>query len=996
MMPSGKARPTVGGPGDDGGHLLPQRERESLCGYVFLDELSNGQRRVVKAKAKEGDAFVAIKYLPPEATADEEVSRNIGDDFQIANSLDCVLVAHPLAIHEANGRVCVVYEWVSGQNLGTRVVRSGRLSETDACEVIRQAARGLQSLFDGGLFHGGICPNALMLTESGLVKIIDVGLFHAYAHEARHDPANVGPYAAPEFGLQEDIRTDIYSLGLTLVYLLTGHESPGLVFDTESQAWAGAPPHFKELLGRAPALLERVLKKSLARSVECRYEKPSQMAADLSAICERGWLMDQRDAAAGADEATIEGSSIGSQAWLRRPTKEAILGTVVLLSVGLAAFLAGLIWSWCSRPIVDDRDDHFRLAKAMSTLPGREGTWWAQSEDVYWLLPPVRRNLVESIRVGKAGLPEAFELFDSANIDNEEGENEPSDGNSLLDDTRACPLYQCLRNWAHEEVWESADGSAGPQPRPDYQEFADVFDVLRPETLVSYRYDERLRWCISTIPPDTDDPTKLHLRAVLMHLAALRQPGGNGQEATQQKPAPTAPEASADQPATGGSGGGQPPGEPPAAERNKPGQAWEDAIATYQKALELYQWHEVDLKALCHADFGQLLQARKHYDAAAEQFQTARRLARSRPPSRAPIHHFVVDLLCSEANAYRKSGQWSRAEEALERATRKVEHLQDSPGLNAYVLERFGWYLMDRWRVDKARDKFSQAREKRLQMSGHPQNQADWYRNQLRALHDKHGEAMAHRYNGATEQSRESYQSVIEQLEKHLEVVTQEHWKRAFEAQLLNTRERLADCELYGAEKGDQAAEQIDQALGLLRRHNVLRGMAWETWARLQYKKAMALVLAGDPDRAKETRDLAWNKRKEEIPDDRLSDKLGLVEALVTKCVDNELAKAGGNDDREDCEEELFETIEAQYTKLNRKDLISRDELDLLQLVARRLSEDPLGLRAELLRRLGSLPRTVRDVEGKTVRDAPLPTREALQRTSAKGAGPVSDKTKGA
>jgi serine/threonine protein kinase len=122
----------------------------------------------------------------------------------------------------------LVMELIDGQNLTELVRQDGPLPVEIACEVIRQAAVGLQHMHDCGLVHRDVKPTNLMLDHDGVVKIIDLGLTLAGRpkwHEASAFQAGTLEYMAPEQFRDSDRidgRADIYSLGCTLYYLLTG------------------------------------------------------------------------------------------------------------------------------------------------------------------------------------------------------------------------------------------------------------------------------------------------------------------------------------------------------------------------------------------------------------------------------------------------------------------------------------------------------------------------------------------------------------------------------------------------------------------------------------------------------------------------------------------------------------------------------------------------------------------------------------------------------
>ena len=146
-----------------------------------------------------------------------------------------------------------------------------RLKVADACELVRQAAAGLQCAHEHGLVHRDIKPSNLMLTAAGQVKVLDLGLALLLAEQPGGDELTgtsqmmgTADYCAPEQAGDShtvDIRADIYSLGCTLYKLLTGHAPfSGEQFDTT----------MKKLMAHT----------HLARAADSRASGP---------MCPRGW-----------------------------------------------------------------------------------------------------------------------------------------------------------------------------------------------------------------------------------------------------------------------------------------------------------------------------------------------------------------------------------------------------------------------------------------------------------------------------------------------------------------------------------------------------------------------------------------------------------------------------------------------------------------------------------------------------------------------------------
>jgi hypothetical protein len=185
--------------------------------------------------------------------------------------------------------------FVDGVDLARLLQRSGKFPLADACEIARQAAVGLQHACEAGLVHRDLKPSNLMLTRSGVVKVLDLGIARSVADGIAEERLTAtgallgtADYLAPEQWDNPhavDIRADIYSLGCTLYHLLTGHapySGPG--YDSILTKMRGhvdhAVPPIAEVLPALNALLERMMAKNPAD----RYATPGEVAEALQAF----------------------------------------------------------------------------------------------------------------------------------------------------------------------------------------------------------------------------------------------------------------------------------------------------------------------------------------------------------------------------------------------------------------------------------------------------------------------------------------------------------------------------------------------------------------------------------------------------------------------------------------------------------------------------------------------------------------------------------------
>jgi hypothetical protein len=190
-------------------------------------------------------------------------------------------------------------ELIIGVNLSHLLYRCGPLPVSEACELIRQAALGLQSAYEHGLVHRDVKPSNLMLSTSGQVKLLDLGL--ALLRDivpTAGDLTGVGEvmgtaeYMAPEQWAEThtvDIRTDIYSLGCTLYALLMGDppftRTGRRSFERMMAAHQEEPvPPLTDRRSDAPAALCELLNRMLAKNPADRPATPGEVADALESL----------------------------------------------------------------------------------------------------------------------------------------------------------------------------------------------------------------------------------------------------------------------------------------------------------------------------------------------------------------------------------------------------------------------------------------------------------------------------------------------------------------------------------------------------------------------------------------------------------------------------------------------------------------------------------------------------------------------------------------
>src|SRR5688572_23427055 len=149
---------------------------DMLEDYEIIEKIGGNMGLVFKARHRLLDKVVALKLLPADAITDPARLVRFQRELRVLGHLE-----HPNLVTAADARIVgrwhmVAMEFIDGMDLQTLVETQGALSIADACEAIRQAALGLQYAHEHGLIHRDIKPSNLMLTHTGTIKVIDMGL----------------------------------------------------------------------------------------------------------------------------------------------------------------------------------------------------------------------------------------------------------------------------------------------------------------------------------------------------------------------------------------------------------------------------------------------------------------------------------------------------------------------------------------------------------------------------------------------------------------------------------------------------------------------------------------------------------------------------------------------------------------------------------------------------------------------------------------------------
>jgi serine/threonine protein kinase len=257
--------------------------------YTVLDKLgAGGMGMVFKVQHRRLKQVVALKILPPSLTRNPELVQRFHREAETAAKLNHPNIVRAIDADDAGGTHFLVMEFVEGTTVSKLVRGRGVFSPAKALDTMVQAARGLAVAHDGGIVHRDIKPSNLMIDTSGVVKILDLGLARL---TSEHSPDGDGitlsgslmgtvDYMSPEQAFDPrlaDSRSDIYSLGCTLHFLLTSTE-PYRRASLMQRLLAHRESPVPSLCNRRPdvsAALDRLFREMVAKDPK---DRPGSMA----------------------------------------------------------------------------------------------------------------------------------------------------------------------------------------------------------------------------------------------------------------------------------------------------------------------------------------------------------------------------------------------------------------------------------------------------------------------------------------------------------------------------------------------------------------------------------------------------------------------------------------------------------------------------------------------------------------------------------------------
>lgn len=189
----------------------------------------------------------------------------------------------------ARGQFYIAMELVNGKNLETVVTPENPLKPLRALEVTTQIVRGLEAAHNAGLLHRDMKPGNVIITSQGQAKVLDFGLAQGRSEEDSEEVIWATPFYVPPETLQrnpEDARTDMYALGMTLRYLLTGEEKlPGSPTSVTALLTAKSQlTPFAQIMPKAPECLCELVDRMTSFEPVDRHDNYADLLAELKEV----------------------------------------------------------------------------------------------------------------------------------------------------------------------------------------------------------------------------------------------------------------------------------------------------------------------------------------------------------------------------------------------------------------------------------------------------------------------------------------------------------------------------------------------------------------------------------------------------------------------------------------------------------------------------------------------------------------------------------------
>jgi serine/threonine protein kinase/tetratricopeptide (TPR) repeat protein len=265
---------------------------KTISHYKILEKLGGGGMGVVyKAEDTKLKRMVALKFLPPHVSLDNEAKERFMHEAQAASALDHnnICTIHEIGESE-DGQMYMAMALYEGETLQDKIER-GPLPLEEALNIASQISEGLAKAHEKDIVHRDIKPANIMITSDGVAKILDFGLAKLSGRtKLTREGTTLGTvaYMSPEQvrGEKADNRTDIWALGVILYEMITGISpfkgdyEQAIMYSIANET----PEPITGLRTGVPMELERIINKTLAKKTDERYQSVTDLLVDLKSV----------------------------------------------------------------------------------------------------------------------------------------------------------------------------------------------------------------------------------------------------------------------------------------------------------------------------------------------------------------------------------------------------------------------------------------------------------------------------------------------------------------------------------------------------------------------------------------------------------------------------------------------------------------------------------------------------------------------------------------
>lgn len=275
---------------------------QALCGqmlnHFLLEEFigCGGMGVVFRALDTTLNRSVAVKVVASHRISSEDLQRRFLIEAQSTARLDHPNIARIHYVGRDRDLPYIVFEYIEGQNLRDLLRQRGPLPVGEALGYAYQIANALAHAWERDVVHRDIKPSNILVTPQGQAKLVDMGLArlqHLDALDAELTAAGVAlgtlDYVSPEQARnarQADARSDIYSLGCTLFYVLAGQPpfAGGTFVEKVLRHQHEPPPELSDFRADVPPTVHALVQRMLAKNADDRHATPIELVAELAGL----------------------------------------------------------------------------------------------------------------------------------------------------------------------------------------------------------------------------------------------------------------------------------------------------------------------------------------------------------------------------------------------------------------------------------------------------------------------------------------------------------------------------------------------------------------------------------------------------------------------------------------------------------------------------------------------------------------------------------------